>query len=500
MTVISLLFFACACVAAAVYHFLPQRFKIPWLLLVSLGFLLTWSWQFVLSLTVISLLNYWTSFHLPPEQKRKTIWLYSGIGLNLLAIFLFKYNGFYLPALTHLLNSLGMQLSDGLQLLMPIGLSFMAVQWIAYLLDVSNGRLAPQKDLAVFLLLGFYFPRVVAGPVEKAKPFFARLKKPLPVDRALIERSIVLIVTGLMRKLIFADPLMRLIPAQAFTTPANYGGGQLLLWLIGYAFALYNDFAGYTLIVRGVSLWFGIELSNNFNLPYFSRSFSEFWARWHISLSNWLRDYIYMPLSWKIMHSHSRAKFWINMTLPPLITMAVSALWHGASWNMLVWGGLHGLYQIGEHLAQKFHPQGPMNERSPWKQRVNTAVTFIFTLLAWVPFKMPLQVALLYWQSLLHWGKPVLAVSGTTFSQDKLILWGATKFPAFATPLSLNIAFIVILLLALQFDLAQNRKKSETFLQEWPRWAQLIVIVILAAVIVLAASAKNVLPFVYQNF
>lgn len=490
MTVTTLLFFVFACAAALLYRFLPRRFKTPWLLLVSLGFLFTWSWQFVISLSLLTLLNFWIGLHVAPELKYRRVWFYAGIALNILAILVFKYNNFYLPWLAALLKA---PLSDGLKLLMPIGLSFMAVQWVSYLLDVSNGRMTAQKNLLLFSLYAFYFPRVVSGPVEKAKQFFARLENPLAVDRPLLERSAVLIVSGLLRKMVFADPLFNLIPAAAFTQPAQYGGLQLLLWLVAYSFALYNDFAGYTLIVRGVSLWFGIELANNFNLPYLSRNFSEFWARWHISLSNWLRDYIYLPLSWKIMHSKSKLKGWVNMIVPPLITMGVSALWHGISWNMLLWGGLHGIYQIVEHLAQKIRPQGPLNERPRWKQGLNTGITFLFAVLAWVPFKMPLQTALLYWQSLLHWVKPDLHLYVQALHNE-------IPYPALTGTQYMNLAILGLLAVAIFIDLNQNRKKSELFLQQWPRWAQIVVVVVLLTVIVLATYSNNVAPFVYQTF
>ncbi|MEA5079199.1 MAG: MBOAT family O-acyltransferase [Anaerolineaceae bacterium] len=489
MTVTTFLFFLFAALAAVIFHFLPQRFKLPGLLVVSLAFLFTWSWQFVISLAVLTLINYWIGLHLNPENKKNGLWLYSGIAINILAILIFKYSDFYLPKLAALFG----ESSDGLKLLVPIGLSFMVVQWIGYLMDISNGRLQAQKDLVQFSLYGFYFPRVVSGPVEKAKQFFARLEKPLTVDRPLLERSAVLIITGLTRKLVFADPLFNLIPAAAFTAPAQYDGQQLLFWLVGYAFALYNDFAGYTLIIRGVSLWFGIELTNNFNLPYLSRSFSEFWSRWHISLSNWLRDYIYLPLSWKIMHSKWKIKVWVNMILPPLITMGVSALWHGISWNMLVWGGLHAVYQIMEYMSQKFRPQPPLNERPRWQQVLNTGVTFLFAILAWVPFKMPIATAVAYWQSLLHWTLPDLHLYVQALKNE-------IPFPALTGTQYINLTMLALLVLAIFFDLSQNRHKSETFLQSWPRWAQVTLIVVLLFVILLATYANNVAPFVYQSF
>lgn len=493
MTITSLLFFISALVAAFIFYWLPQKFKPLWLLCVSIGFLITWSWQFVVVLTVLSLINYWIGLHVYSGNPHKQPWLLSGIAFNILSLFIFKYSNFYLPSLQILLTSMGIPNTDGIQILIPVGLSFLVVQWISYLVDVSNNYLAAEKNIIRFLTYGFYFPRLLSGPVERARLFFPRLEKPLPVNRSLLERSAVLIITGLTRKLIFADPLFGLIPAEAFTSPTTYTAEQLFFWLLCYSFALYNDFAGYTLIIRGVSLWFGIELTNNFNLPYLSRNFSEFWSRWHISLSNWLRDYIFFPLSWSLLHSKSKHKGLINLVLPPMVTMLVSGLWHGLSWNMLVWGGLHGTFLIIDHLYSLVRPQPPLNERPRWRQLLGMGTTFLFTILAWVPFKMPLANAIAYWKGLFHWVKPNLF-------EYRMAILGKFPFPALTNVQIRNLILFSVLALAILFDLLQNRKNSETFVQQWPLWAQIVLIVILLAVILLASFANNVAPFVYQNF
>jgi D-alanyl-lipoteichoic acid acyltransferase DltB (MBOAT superfamily) len=189
-----------------------------------------------------------------------------------------------------------------------------------------------------------------------------------------------------------------MIPADAFITPLDYPGQQLLAWLIAYAFAIYNDFAGYTAIVRGVCLWFGIELSPNFNLPYYARNFTEFWNRWHISLSNWLLDYIFYPLAWSLRRRVPDQNHVLNIVLPPMITMLVSGMWHGLAWNMLLWGGLHGLFMVLERLPSLKKPPVPLNKRPRWRQRLGVLLTFSLAALAWVPFRMELPVALQYWQ------------------------------------------------------------------------------------------------------
>ncbi len=493
MTVTAALFFVCAVAAALVYRWLPAKFRNYWLLAVSLGFLATWSWQFILVLGALTLLNYLLGFKAAPTGKHARGWTTTGIVLNVLALFIFKYSSFYLPEAVRLLNSMGITVSDGLQILLPIGLSFLVVQWISYLLDVTNGRMEAQRNFVSFSLYAFYFPRLISGPVERAHAFFERLHNPLPVDRALLERSLVLIFTGLFRKLVFANPLFAMIPADAFTAPAEYAGQHLVVWLLAYAFAIYNDFAGYTMIVRGVSLWFGIELTNNFNLPYLSRNFSEFWTRWHISLSNWLRDYIYYPLSWSLLKRNRSQKAFFNFVLPPLLTMLVSGMWHGLSWNMLLWGGLHGLYLIVERVPSLFKAQPSVNERSHWRQWLGRGVTFLFAVLAWVPFKTSVPNTLAFWKGLALWQKPDFFLFKSVILGDRQFLnWSSFGLP--------NPILCLLLAAALAFDLLQHRGGSETFIQRWPRWAQVVLVVILLLVAVLAAFTHQSAPFVYQTF
>jgi alginate O-acetyltransferase complex protein AlgI len=493
MTVTSALFFVCAIAAVLIHFWLPKQWRKYWLLAVSLGFLATWSWKFVLVLAVLTLLNYWFGAKANPQNARSRRWVIGGIVVNILALFIFKYSNFYLPETIKLLNSLGLSLSDGLKILLPVGLSFMTVQWISYLLDVGSGSMPPERDLVKFSLYAFYFPRLLSGPVERARLFFERIDNPLTIDRQLLERSLVLITTGLFRKLVFADPLFGMIPANAFTGAANYAGQNLFVWLLAYAFAIYNDFAGYTMIVRGVSLWFGIELTNNFNLPYLSRNFSEFWNRWHISLSSWLRDYIYYPLSIKLLRRNKNQKAFFNFVLPPMVTLFVSALWHGLSWNLLLWGGLHGFYLVVERVPSLFKRQTPLNDRPRWRQRLGIALTFVFAALAWVPFKTSVANTLVFWKSLFDWDWPDFFLLGRVMSGSTLLLnWSGFNIP--------NPILCLVLLAAIVFDLLQNRGRDELFIQKWPRWAQIIVIVVLLLVVTVLAFTHQSAPFVYQTF
>lgn len=495
MAVTSLLFLVLALAAALIFHRLPQKARIPWLLLISAAFLATWNWQFVLILSLFGLVNFALGIKVEQAaESAKRHWVILGIIFNILTLFVFKYNHFFLPSLLNLLTKSGTLPQEGaLQILLPVGLSFLVVQMISYLVDLKNRRLAAERNLIRFGVYTLYFPKLLSGPVERARLFLPRLQAPLPFDRALLNRSLSLIVIGLLRKLVFANPLFSMIPADAFTTPTQYAGQHLWLYLIAYAFALFNDFAGYTSIIRGVSLWFGIELTSNFNLPYFSRNFTEFWNRWHISLSHWLRDYLFFPISRSLMKRHPQREYYLNVLVPPLATMLVSGMWHGLSWNLLLWGGLHGVYQILERLPGLIHPSAPLDERPRWRQGLGIVVTFLLTLLAWIPFRMELPTAWLYLQGMFKWVRPDFFLFKRYITADAPFLsWSPLNLP--------NPILLLVITAAIGFDLLLRRKSGEKELWGLPRWVQVLLILILLAVAFTSLFVANTAPFVYQAF
>jgi len=492
MAVTSMLFFVSALAAAVVYRRMPARARTPWLLLISAAFLAAWNWQFVLVLAVFGLVNYWLGLKIQNRILSGTlVWKVTGIAFNILILFVFKYNRFFLPSLLKLVG--GNEQASALQILLPIGLSFLMVQMISYLVDVSHGRLKAERDLVKFGVYILYFPKLVSGPVERARLFLPKLESPLPFNRDLFDRCLSLIITGLLRKLVLANPLFSLIPADAFTNPGTYAGQHLVLYLLAYAFALFNDFAGYTGIVRGISLWFGIELSNNFTLPYFSRNFTEFWNRWHISLSNWLRDYLFFPISRALLKRVPRRENALNLILPPLATMLVSGMWHGLGWNLLVWGGLHGVYQVAERLPGLVHPSVPLDQRPRWRNALGISVTFALTLLAWLPFRMNLPTAWAYLQRMFHWVRPDFFLFGRYLkAETPWLSWSPLNLP--------NPILLVLLALALGFDLLLKAQAGEKDLWALPRWLQVLLEVLLGLAILASVFVDATAPFVYQAF
>jgi D-alanyl-lipoteichoic acid acyltransferase DltB (MBOAT superfamily) len=296
------------------------------------------------------------------------------------------------------------------------------------------------------------------------------------VDNEALARSFTLIVIGVFRKVVLADSLATLIHKVAFYDPWQFSTAQLWFYLLGYAFALYNDFAGYTSIVRGVSGLFGIELSPNFFVPYFSRTFNEFWNRWHISLSHWLRDYIYLPLSRTLLRRFPNRDHWLNIMLPPLVTMAVSGLWH-ASWThktILVWGLLHGVYQVGERLIQLRWPAPPPDEMPRWQQELRSVIIFVLVILAWVIFRDGSTVP-------------------STFDVWRILFWPyGTALPDWT--------ILLFLLPAFGLDWIQYHARDEIVFMRWPLLARSVLLAAVIVVIFLMSYMAPGLPFVYQGF
>lgn len=497
MSISSTSFAAFCFLVFIVFHFIPLRFQRYWLLLTSLVFYSTWAWEFALIITILSVLNFILGKQLSKSFNRR--WLWIGITLNVSALILFKYADFFIPDLTSFLEALGFQTnSGGIQILLPIGLSFFVLQAISYLVDVKRQRILAEEDIVNFTLYLVYFPKLISGPIERAKTFIPKLTNPQIVDNQLLTRSFSLIIIGLIRKVVIADTLTATIPENVFVDPWDFPGQFLFFWIIVYAFSIYNDFAGYSSIVRGLSGLFGIELSSNFKRPYFSRNFTEFWKRWHISLSEWLRDYIFFPITRNLLRIFPNRRNVLNLILPPMVTMLVSGLWHGISWHMLLWGGIHGMYQVLERIFSTLWPGQASNEDSRWRR--NLAVLFVFSLsvAAWIPFRMDLEVAEKYVKGFLGYSFWTLPNPDLSIQIDRLLSgsgmidWKQWLFPDMRIPL--------IFFPALWLDWIQERHQDELVFLRWGKWGRGFILAIAILALMLVSGANNQIPFIYQGF
>ena len=310
------------------------------LLFSSLFFYGYWKWSYLVLLIVSSSIDYWAAIQIGKhaENRQKRFFLFCSIAGNLSILLYFKYGTF----LGHTFFFKSGPLPDWLDVVLPVGISFYTFQAIGYVIDVYRNRLPAEKSYVSFLLFITFFPQLVAGPIERAPHLLNQLKKFNANAPVLWLPGIWLVIRGFAKKLLLADRLGVYVDA-AFNNPSATTLPQVITSTVFFGFQIYCDFSGYSDIARGIASFFGVDLMKNFDLPYLAKSLSEFWRRWHISLSGWFRDYVYFPLGGSKNGTFSTV---INL----LVVFGLSGLWHGANWTFLLWGLWHGAGLIGERF------------------------------------------------------------------------------------------------------------------------------------------------------
>ena len=354
------------------------RLQNAFLLVASYVFYGWWDWRFLGLLFASSIGDFLTGMVLEgtrSSRKRKA-WVGFSLLVNLGVLGTFKYFNFFVDGFSELLLAVGMQPHlPTLRLLLPVGISFYTFQSLSYTIDIYRGQIKATRDPVAFLAFVSFFPQLVAGPIERASNLLPQFLRPRTFDMVAARDGLRQMLWGFFKKIVIADtcaPWVNEIFAGDVSTTA---GITLFFGAFFFAFQIYGDFSGYSDIAIGCARLFGIGLSQNFAYPYFSRSISEFWRRWHISLSTWFRDYVYMPLGgWRTKAGRLK-----NI----LITFSVSGLWHGANWTFIGWGVLHGAYYVPEILRDgKARRDVPQLRDLP-----SILFTFLLVVLAWVLFR-----------------------------------------------------------------------------------------------------------------
>jgi D-alanyl-lipoteichoic acid acyltransferase DltB (MBOAT superfamily) len=274
-----------------------------------------------------------------PAKRRRIYWLSLSMITNLGILAFFKYFNFFVGSLATMFSVLGLDLQIAhFSIILPVGLSFYTFQAISRTVDCYRGRFDPGYSIVNYAAYHAFFPQLVAGPIERAAHLMPQFETIQPLNRKMIETGVLLFIWGLYQKIVIADNLAPIADA-LFNDPAGKTAGVTLAGIIAFSFQIYCDFSGYSNMARGLARCLGFDLMINFNLPYFARTPSEFWQRWHISLSTWLRDYLYIPLGG---NRHGTVAMYRNL----MITMLLGGLWHGAGWTFLAWGGFHGAIQV----------------------------------------------------------------------------------------------------------------------------------------------------------
>ena len=364
---------------------IPHKYR--WVLLLSASciFYMYFVPVYIFILFFNILIDYWAGlkiYHSENERRRKYLLALSVIA-NLGVLATFKYFNFFIDNISVAEQILGFESNFRyLDLILPIGLSFYTFQSMSYTIEVYRKNQKPEKHFGIFALYVTFFPQLVAGPIERAQNMLHQYKSEKHFDYSRVISGLQQMLWGFFKKIVIADNLSVMVDA-AFLNPTEQSGLTLLLATYFFAFQIYCDFSGYTDIAIGASKVLGFKLMDNFNVPYISASIKEFWSRWHISLSTWFRDYLYIPLGGNRVKV---ARWQLNL----LITFVISGLWHGAAWTFVIWGFLHGIYLVvsiwKDKLITKYFP-ALNSKNSKLLKAVNVLIVFHLTLFAWIFFR-----------------------------------------------------------------------------------------------------------------
>ncbi|HXB06891.1 MAG TPA: MBOAT family O-acyltransferase [Puia sp.] len=399
------------------FVFLPIVFFLYWfvfnkslnwqnllILLASYVFYGWWDWRFLCLLVFSTLLDYSFGYWVGTSKNRSKLFLVLSILNNLLVLGIFKYYNFFATEAQHLLHSVGLSMSPYLiKVALPVGISFYTFHGMSYVFDIYRGKIRPVKSFVDYAVFVSFFPLLVAGPIERASHLLPQVQKPRVFSYSQGVQGLRLILWGLVKKVVIADSLAPVVD-EIFKNYTTYSGSTLVLGALYFSIQIYGDFSGYSDIAIGTAKLFGFELFSNFRFPYFSRDIAEFWRRWHISLTSWFRDYLYIPLG------GSRANK-LKTVRNVFIIFLVSGFWHGASWNFIAWGAIHAagflplllLKKNRENVSDVVAPGRPFPS---YKELTGILLTFAFVTFAWVFFRAEtLEKAVSY---LAHIGRGLL--------------------------------------------------------------------------------------------
>lgn len=370
----------------AAYFLLPGRFRWMLLLGASYYFYMCWKPEYALLLILSTVVDYYTALRMGKAASPRKKKFYLGVSLssNLGILFLFKYFNFLNASARAVFDHFNIFYNVPMfELLLPVGISFYTFQTLSYSIDVYRGRIEPEKHLGLFALYVTFFPQLVAGPIERSTSLLPQFYRHHNFDRQRIIAGLQLMLWGFFKKIVIADRLAAYVN-QAYNDPGAASGIDLLAATYFFAFQIYCDFSGYSDIAIGAAKVMGFELMENFRRPYLSKSISEFWQRWHISLSTWFKDYLYIPLGGNRV---AKWRWCCNL----FVVFLVSGLWHGANWTFVIWGALHGTYLMFAILTADFRGKLLQALRlDRFSRAVNASrvlLTFHLVLFAWIFFR-----------------------------------------------------------------------------------------------------------------
>ncbi|HYG76577.1 MAG TPA: MBOAT family protein [Planctomycetota bacterium] len=453
------------------YCALSHRWQNRMLLVASYVFYGAWDYRFCSLMAITTIADFFISNapHASENEKTRRRWLLASISLNLVILGFFKYFNFFIDSAHTLLTNVGFEFSPvTLSIVLPVGISFYTFQEMSYVIDVYRKRITPAKSLSDFALFVSFFPQLVAGPIERSQNLLGQIEQPRRMTWDGWCDGATLFLIGLFKKVAVADVLAPIVE-QAFSNPASHTPFSLLFALYCFSFQIYSDFSGYTDMARGIAKFMGFELMENFNQPYFASNITDFWRRWHISLSTWLRDYLYIPLGG---NRYGTFKTYRNLFL----TMFLGGLWHGASWTFAIWGSLHGLYLA----VHKFMLDG----RKPAEAKSNAllslvkiVIVFHLVALTWIFFRAE------------------TFANSFAYLKGLFVAGGTNSFDAD----TLTSGFLAIFTLITLIDIPQFMRNDHCVMLKWPFPRRVLAFTALSVWLLLMRGTENA-PFIYFQF
>ncbi len=436
-----------------------------------------WDWRFLILIVFSSIVDFIIGQKIKnSDSKRiKKRYLITSLLTNLGLLVYFKYSNFFIDSFINSFKLFGAEFdSFSLNIILPVGISFYTFQTLSYTIDIYRGRLEPTKNWLAFFSFVAFFPQLVAGPIERASHLLPQFFKTYSFDYKLFKSGILLLAFGLFKKMVIADRLA-IVVNQVYNNPAEYNGPEYIIATIFFAFQIYCDFSGYSDIAIGIARTMGFDLMKNFDTPYFARSITDFWRRWHISLSTWFRDYVYIPLG-----GSRKGEFRVYLNL--FIVFAVSGLWHGAAVTFIIWGAIHGAIIV---LEKAFGNHNLVYSRNKlFSAGFFTLLTFTIVCFAWIFFRAnSFSDSLYIVQNLINFdgGRSIIEL-GLTKSEFYLSL--------------------ILIVLLLGFDLIHRKYGALKLLNSIPLTLRLMTYtVIVYSIVVFGIYGDNsVSEFIYFQF
>ena len=368
------------------YFILPFRFRWILLLVSSSYFYMAWRPEYIILIIISTFVDYYASIKMgqQEEKSKRKKYLILSICSNLGLLFFFKYTMFFNESFRSVFSLIGFNYKiPTFNILLPMGISFYTFQTMSYTIDVYKGKIKPEKHFGIFALYVSFFPQLVAGPIERSEHLLPQFYNNYKFDIKRIIEGLQLMTLGFFKKVVIADRTAMMVNT-IYNQPDKYQGLYFIIATVLFAFQIFCDLSGYSDIAIGIAKVMGIDLMTNFRQPYFATSIQDFWRRWHISLSTWFKDYVYIPLGGSKIN---RAKFYRNI----FITFMISGLWHGASWTFVIWGLIHALYQIIGHVTKR-HRERLIHrikiDKFPKVLKIyKITVTFTLVCFAWIFFR-----------------------------------------------------------------------------------------------------------------